>query len=163
MLSLLETKIRKDIPRLMEFREGCIIQNNYNGDLEIFLGYISIDGFSRVVLKDLYIKSIRIDIEGNLIIDEFDKYAYSIIGHDIMLNDVLEWLFDLKVESTIYVRYDKNKHGKPILEISYTSLAKRTNGEYSNIFISSCWKLSSPYLKDQSEELIKFLYNLIKE
>lgn len=146
MLASVEAQIRKDIPRLMELREGCIIKNNHNGDLEIFLGYISIDGFSRVVLKDLYIKSIRIDIEGNLIIDEFDKYAYSIIGHEIMLSDVLEWLF-----TSTLISYYISSSG----EILYW-LIEGAPETRINIY----WDLSSPYLKDQSEELIKFLYNI---
>lgn len=59
-----------------------------------------------------------------------------IFGHDILLSDVLEWLKTISIGGGI----DTEKLHK----------------------ILYYWDLSKPRLTDQSEELINFLYNLIK-
>lgn len=121
-LQILEEKIRKDLPRLMELGEGC-----------------------RVKLADHKKTS-----DPNNIIKMVNAFTFKsediveIIGHDILLSDVLDWLKTLrknfKLDSDILVVF-----------VDAFTLKK------SNI------NLSKPYLKDQSEELIEFLYNLIEK
>ncbi|GIJ96586.1 hypothetical protein CAPN001_11550 [Capnocytophaga stomatis] len=85
MLSIVEQQIRKDIPRLMELREGCWIKQKTpekdflikvvavkNGLLNCVLGFTQIMFPVKQVVED--------------------SESFEIIGHDIMLNDVLEWL-----------------------------------------------------------------------
>lgn len=146
-LEIISTQIRKDIPRLMELREGCLVQNNDNKEIDIFLAYTS-DEYKNAILKDYETGEIWVYFNDYFWINEKEDYAYSIIGHEIMLNDVLEWL-DKKY---FYNSYYMNSSGV-ILETKIT---------YVNDKYITKWNLSSPYLKDQSEELIRFLYSLIK-
>lgn len=144
MLASLEAQIRKDIPRLMELREGCVIEYFRNGRaynckvVETFPSYFN-------VYFDGEIESIDFELSEN---------TFQIIGHDIMLNDVLEWLrnckrkiiFDYKTgyfldEFDYYYSFSSNYHESAPIE-------------------NKIWNLSSPYLKDQPEKLIKFLYDL---
>ncbi|MFJ1491866.1 hypothetical protein, partial [Capnocytophaga canis] len=102
--------------------------------------------------------------------NDFVEEEYTIIGHDIMLNDVLEWLNHIIYEKCI-----------PINDLGYSGMVKQfyVKGDDGSIIFEildlknpdlgldtiryGVWNLSSIYLKDQSEELIKFLYNLVKE
>ncbi|MFJ1411719.1 hypothetical protein [Capnocytophaga canimorsus] len=143
MLASVEAQIRKDIPRLMELREGCVIEYFRNGRaynckvVETFPSYFN-------MYFDSEIESIDFELSEN---------TFQIIGHDIMLNDVLEWL------------NSKNKN----IAISSDGTLFELNKAifYNKIGIGDCgiikWDLSKLLLKDQSEELVKFLYKLIKE
>lgn len=141
MLDELSLLIRKNIPRLMELREGCVIEyfrgsRAYNCKVvETFPSYFN-------AYFDGEIESIDFELSEN---------TFQIIGHDIMLNDVLEWLDDNKKD------YGFNGEG-------YFYKEKRNEGlAGKELYNFVQWDLSKPYLKDQSEELIKFLYNIIKE
>lgn len=59
------------------------------------------------------------------------------IGHDILLSDVLEWL--CHNENSFNIECNRN----------------------GICFMSYCWNLSKPYLKDQPKELIYYLASLI--
>ncbi|GET48827.1 hypothetical protein RCZ02_16580 [Capnocytophaga felis] len=158
----IEAQIRKDIPRLMELRAGCI--------LEYFTGV------KHKVVSQYYFNGKRkyalVNIGSGLVIhiseDEiFEKKYFSIIGHEIMLNDVLEWLN--------YIIYEKCI---PITDLGYSGMVKQfyVKGDDGSIIFEildlknpdlgldiiriGLWDLSKPLLKDQSEELIKFLYNI---
>lgn len=144
MLAEVEAKIREDIPRLMELNVGCKLwfSDSHNSSLiKIIAEDKEEDCF--YVLEDSY---------------DVDKYKksfinehYQIIGHDIMLNDVLEWLLFNAFSVEFQENGDFNKY-------RYSD-----NNLVFDRFDFASWYLPSPYLKDQSEELIKFLYNLIKE
>ena len=68
-------------------------------------------------------------------------------GKEIILNDVLQWLGDNFAE-WYYVNVDI--YGDVSIRNRYTRKETSLN-----------WYLPSPYLKDQSKELIEFLYNLL--
>ena len=73
------------------------------------------------------------ELVSNSIVKPLSK-SYNIIGKEPQLNDVLEWLGNKFINNnTNYITQ-----------------------------VLSLWDLSKPYLKDQSEDLINFLYNLIK-
>ncbi|WGU68233.1 hypothetical protein QIU19_13360 [Capnocytophaga canimorsus] len=79
---------------------------------------------------------------------------FEIIGHEIMLNDVLVWL---KIKTGCDIskgRYAVLPNG----EFVFIEYEQQEGFDIVKTFIS--WNLSSPYLKDQSEELIKFLYDI---
>ncbi len=74
-----------------------------------------------------------------------NKNYIKIIGKEPMLNDVMEW-FREKDLGIIVI----NDTGDVLVESS-----KKLNLSMFH------WDLSKPYLKDQSEELINFLYELL--
>ncbi|MEN5306797.1 hypothetical protein ABE425_04735 [Chryseobacterium cucumeris] len=83
------------------------------------------------------------------------SYKYDLtIPQDPMLNDVLEWLTILDV-GNITVEFSNQQF----------SIVK-DNGPVDHWddddFEGVVWRLSQPFLKDQSTELIKFLHSLIK-
>lgn len=69
----------------------------------------------------------------------FSKNKMEIIGHDVLLSDVLNW---------------KDKNGG-IWDISNGNITYCQE-------IVRLWDLSKPTLKDQSDELIDFIYFLVK-
>lgn len=115
-LKAVKVQIRKEIPRLMELREDCRFEFK---DIK----------FKVVHIDEYYIQAID-ELTSVTALEHSKKPEFKIIGSEIMLNDVLEYLFKYKIEP----------HG-----------------------ILVFWDLSSPYLKDQPEELIEFLYNLLKK
>lgn len=141
MLADVSAQIRKDIPRLMELREGCMLdyfinERAYTGKVvETFTSYFN-------VYFDGEIKSIDF---------ELDENTFKIIGHDIMLNDVLEWI----KFNAFNVEFQENGDFNLHRELKLSKSIERYN------FVN--WDLSKPLLKDQVEELIKFLYALIKQ
>lgn len=147
MLAYVEAQIRKDIPRLMELREGLLVQEKYTDDEEI-CKIIDIQG-DRFVIYNSEDYFLTTEIEETLT-DE-----YEIIGHDIMLNDVLEW-FRLN-EISIIPQCSKSESIMMLYYVEYDEEVHYLYGSHAS------WRLSSPYLKDQSEELIKFLYNIAKD
>ncbi|MRM93753.1 hypothetical protein D1Z98_01850 [Riemerella anatipestifer] len=71
---------------------------------------------------------------------DFFKSRFEVIGKDPMLTDVLEWL---GTELYTVFTYGLEVYG-------------------SDEVYMFTWDLSKPYLKDQSEEVIDFLYNFIE-
>lgn len=137
-LEIIIAQIRKDIPRLMELREGLVFQ------------------FKDRVLKVLYKydetrwKCVdTFGVQGKFP-DEVINKESKIIGHEIMLNDVLGWV---SIKQGRYVLLPRGE----FISIKYEE------NEYDIERTFVYWNLSSPYLKDQSEELIEFLYSLIEQ
>ncbi|MDO4728400.1 MAG: hypothetical protein Q4B43_05265 [Bacteroidota bacterium] len=140
MLAELEQQIRNDIPRLKELTKGCKFSVLYKGGI----------GEDGLIVDKNEFEALKIVFSNRLEhIKKDDFNPTFIIGHDIMLNDVLEWFYESFTEY-YYIYVDK--YGDVIIR-----------NEYTNKETYLYWNLSSPYLKDQSKELIKFLYELIKE
>ncbi|WP_392448006.1 hypothetical protein ACF3OB_01210 [Capnocytophaga canis] len=145
MLSEVEKQIRKDIPRLMELREGCLLMKNEKHDNVLKGGEV-------VKISCLWNDIIQVSPIGEPLsrnyIEHQIKDLFDVIGHDIMLNDVLEWSLMNKIFNIELIH--KTLRMKPFKNLLHLN-------DYGR------WDLSKPYLKDQSEELINFLYNLIKQ
>lgn len=150
-LHAVSTAIRKALPRLIEAREGCVI---YNKNRDTYFKFLIIDKESKTAYKrNLSTGEItgtgfhNTDLESVIELSN-DK----IIGHDILLNDVLEWLgtlfhFSIDHKGIIYKEFDYYFEGG--LDRDYTEVARVD--------------FSKPYLKHQSEELWNFLYNLLED
>ncbi|ATA94657.1 hypothetical protein CGC54_10105 [Capnocytophaga canimorsus] len=138
MLASLEAQIRKDIPRLMEFKEGFIIENN-NTQVKLLSSNYE---FDKECIVHLFVNT-----EIFWYLTDEDLKECKFIGHDIMLNDVFQWLF-----------MNDNLHDIRHIFIDGTLIPKSGGIDYG-LHIN----FDSPYLKDQSEELINFLYKIKNE
>lgn len=134
-LQVLEEQIRKALPRLMELGEGVLLRDKITNQI-LKIIYLKKDRFSFVSIKTG-------DVSSNNLVKNIDE-DFEIIGHDILLNDVLEW----------FQKFNKNN------DVSF-DLYGRFRIYNGNQYSQSTWNLFKPYLKDQSEKLIEFLYNLI--
>ena len=144
-IDALSNEIRKALPYLMELSEGCLIEDTYNSI--IYKVSISTE---RNILNEKSIQVFGIDIKNKFTIKGFIVCRHhKIIGHEPMLNDVLAWLapshFGIQLIDIYGMFCDRYLH-----YIRYNSLKVR-------------WNLENPYLKDQSEQLINFLYSLIEQ
>ncbi len=151
-LQAVTQQIRKDIPRLMENTIGCVFENNFDSSfLEKVGTFITYDNKEVIALKDISNNEIFVDFDETLCINPYEDYCYTLIGHEPMLNDVMEWLKENQffIEDC-YVDAD-----------GYLGLfcAKNNKSKRFKVY----WDLSKPYLKDQSEELIYILHDLIKK
>ena len=129
-LNELTTEIRKAIPRLMELSEGCEIKTQSGTKYKIYLEEESFyNCFNEKVVTTSMTKPLS-------------THSYTIIGHEPLLNDVLEWLKikGIKISDT-------------------TDDLLLCFGGYKHY---SFWDLSKLKLSDQSPELINFLHDLIK-
>ena len=118
----LTTEIRKSIPRLMELSEGCEIKTQSGTKYKIYLEEESFyNCFNEKVVTTSMTKPLS-------------THSYTIIGHEPLLNDVLEYFLE------------------------YTSLDFNTR---QMAYILASWDLSKSKLSDQSPELINFLHDLI--
>lgn len=140
-LAEVTAQIRKEVPRTMELKEGCLLYNKSNKDrFKIIDIDANFDEYTCLKNKK-YITSISFK----------DINLYTIIGHEIMLNDVLEWLSKI----------DKPYRACFIDELGFIS---RLNFDMTMEVNGVKWNLQSSYLNiDQSEEMINFLYNLKKD
>ena len=130
-LNELTTEIRKSIPRLMELSNGCVLEK-YNEKYKIH----------EVKNERYYLTNIL----GGHTKYEIDR-DYTIIGHEPLLNDVLEWHslngrckyshFEVSKGEAYFSIYDGEENESIILDLSKSKLS------------------------DQSEELINFLHDLI--
>lgn len=133
-----ETAIRKALPRLQEPTEGCRILEKGKAE----------ENHSVILAIGMYYKiytPFGDKFSLNEIESEEDLLAkYEILGHDILLSDVLGWLERLEwheeIDDADYIKID-------IVEGHY---------DYS-------WNFSKPRLADQSEELWNLLYDLIEQ
>ena len=128
-LNELKAEIRKSIPRLMELSEGCEIKIQY--DVSFFITGNCFDTYYAISEDGCNFKTL----------DSID--IMETIGHEPLLNDVLEWFLSVKDDSMLF-----------------TSTC-------GNIFLGlnkdkQIWDLSKSKLSDQSPELINFLHDLIK-
>lgn len=140
MLASVEVQIRKDIPRLMELREDCYVKEKIMDYLyKIYRVTDNCYNLYRVSDNDKW------DVRK----ETYDKHKpFEIVGHEIMLYDVLEWLSLCK--KTIY--FIDSEYGFGILDVDCHRF-------YHFKFDIN---LKSPYLRHQSEKLIKFLYGVMK-
>ncbi len=121
-LNELTTEIRKAIPRLMELSDGCEIRTQSGTKYKIYLEEESFyNCFNEKVVTTSMTKPLS-------------THSYTIIGHEPLLNDVLEYFLE------------------------YTSLDFNTR---QMAYILASWDLSKSKLSDQSPELINFLHDLI--
>jgi hypothetical protein len=129
---VLENKIREALPRLKELTKGCLItvKEYPNEIIELSSNHYP----AKVNALTLEGKHLVVDFD-----DAWGSYNTATyletMGHPIRLNDVLEWLCKSKNYSC--------------------------NMQDGNFYIfGHVWDLSSVFLADQSEELIKFLNEL---
>ena len=121
-LNELTTEIRKAIPRLMELSDGCEIKTQSGTKYKIYLEEESFyNCFNEKVVTTSMTKPLS-------------THSYTIIGHEPLLNDVLEYFLE------------------------YTSLDFNTR---QMAYILASWDLSKSKLSEQSPELINFLHDLI--
>lgn len=143
-LHAVETAIRQELPRLMEPREGCWFHNEITLKKEKL---ILIDVNQNYVLLKQGGKKISVFTK------EKTKKLLKIIGHDILISDVLEWLgrpkWDEMGKSNDYY-------------VSDEGMLIRKNQDTSYDFLCEV-NLSKPRLADQSGGLINLLHNLIKD
>ena len=118
-LTTLENAIYNSIPRLRELSSGCEIDSDFYGI------------FPAIVIDKEYNTIYGVDKENQYRSVEIRRCK--IIGHQILLNDVLEWLKGL---------------GWNIYQPTIQNIINN-------------WNLSKPALKDQSQELIDALCELI--
>lgn len=138
-LEIVEKVIRKALPRTKKLSKGCKILFNLNDFHTDVVGeIIGIDDINVAIVITEDLAQRRVSLKN------FDKEK--IIGHDILLNDVLEW----------FQKFNKNN------DVSF-DLYGRFRIYNGNQYSQSTWNLSKPYPKDQSEEFIDFLYDLIKK
>lgn len=137
----LSNEIRKALPYLMEFSEGCLIEDTYNS---IVYKIACTDKNANNDIFNVW----ALDIKNMFALRCFIYKSYhKIIGHEPMLNDVLAWLAIIQ---------------NSLLLISVCGTIY--NGEHGEIDSTNVyWNIEKPYLKEQSEELINFLYSLIKQ
>lgn len=140
-------QIRKDIPRLMEFSEGCLVKSTIGDDYLKIVGNMS---NSYVLYDGLGVHKIHKE--------DFKQY-FSIIGHEPMLNDVLEWMGRFE---NFGIWLPDGDILKDVDSSNYYVEFETTTGE-SLADNSIKIDFSKPYLKDQSKELIDFLCNLINK
>lgn len=139
-LNAVETAIRKALPRLMEPTEGRLFED------ALGINYEKLVNIDRS--RDLY--SFRLST-GELYTSKGYPKDNKILGHDILLSDVLEWIEETRPNSNLTIELNR--------------VSSIREGYSMTLFIQlddlDCnWYLSKPHLKDQSKELIEFLYNL---
>lgn len=142
-LNELTNEIRKAIPRLMELSDGCVIVPKY------IISEIYTIGKNAYLINNI----IRLNDGYYYYLDDF-----TIIGHELLLNDVLQWL--KIIETNFDIEY------KGVYAISCYGnifcIQENINEEpfYKTMLIN--WDLSKSKLSEQSPELINFLHDLIK-
>ncbi|MDR7782924.1 hypothetical protein PG608_00420 [Riemerella anatipestifer] len=136
-LKIITDNIRQKLPRLMELEEGCLIR-----DKEIDVIYTIIEKDDKFQL--LFVNG------NNCFSFDFFKSRFEVIGKEPILTDVLEWLSLVGMDFT----YSFSAKGKIY---GYSKLM-----DLSLIVEDTKIDLTKPYLKDQSKEVIDFLYNFIE-
>lgn len=135
-LHTLETNIRQVLPRLLEPTDGCLFKSK-TGVIHTLVGYNDVN--EKFVFKCM-------DTEFNELFNSIEKIDFEIIGHEILLSDVLDW-------------FDKI-HFKPEESITMFDEIIAEQGITS---IVSLWDFSKKYLSEQPEILIDFLYKILKK
>lgn len=142
-LNAVTTAIREKLPHLMKLEKGCIIIKD-NSETEIIgishLGDAGDDFYTVYQLYDDFVLDTILDVE-------FEEKT--IIGKEPMLNDVLKWV----------LQNPRGKHFDPTGMGGFVLKNYNTRGTVD----FAEWNLTKPYLKDQSKELINWLYELIRE
>ena len=142
-LTNLENHIYNSIPRLRELSCGCEIEQDGNR-------YMIDNHFVELFSNN------QIHVQDNINSGWFFFDEYEIIDHPILLNDVLEWLKDLSRYTTYAIESDGcflvNKGGE------WTALTYLNSKNNNQVVF---WDVTKPALKDQSQELIDALCELI--
>lgn len=135
-LEELTQEIREKLPRLTELTEGQRLLTLVSDEPnDIYEGAYETIGIGAYLLEN-----------GNIEIGSYEYEigkAFEVVGKEPMLNDVLEWL-----------------------QVKSQSDFEQGDKRYLTHFLAfklSEWDLSTPYLKDQSPNLIKFLHGLIEK
>lgn len=151
-LNVVEATIRKALPRLMEPTEGCYLKNYGSAKMYRVIGREGEVCF----LQDINdLKLSPLEITESTAINYFE-----IIGHDILINDVLEWLgHERKNELYTYSLVDLSDN---ILKVHLvTQISDVEHYAHEEIWESIEIDLTKHRLIDQPEKLINDLYNLI--
>ena len=142
-IEALSNEIRKALPYLMELSEGCIFFNQKRGYFKAH--YVKKTNDDNL-LKTHIVAGV---LEGNNNASYYYPMSVELIGKEPMLNDVLAW----------HCTEGRNKYSRfeAVKSEGYFFIY---DGEET---YSVSWNLQKPYLKDQSVELIDFLYSLIEQ
>jgi len=141
-IEALSNKIREALPYLFELSHGCIIEKN-NDKQKYIVNSVFVD-IGRSI--SLYTSYLHDENRGSSFSFFFDAKRYKIVGHEPKLNDVLNWF--VRIKKPYYAHFKD----------SYFYVYN--HDDTINILN---WNLEKPYLKDQSAELIDFLYSLIEQ
>lgn len=134
-LQAITKDIREKLPRLMQLEEGCFIKDK---GTDAIGKIVCIKGEAYIIE---WLDSTYRYLKYDQCSDDYVKNRFRSLGKEPMLTDVLEWL---GTELYTIVTQGLEVYGKDDLYM-FT------------------WDLSQPYLKDQSEEVIDFLYEFLKE
>lgn len=150
-LQVVETAIRKALPRLMKPTEGC---------------WLYLKGYDKCFFKIIHRRS------NEFLVDDYKghkpktyknnvlKDYFEIIGHDILVLDVLEWL-GYKGKNGEY-DYSVLNLSNNILNVNLvTQISDVEHHAYEEIWDKIEIDLSKPRLADQSEKTINVLYDFI--
>ncbi|WP_018675753.1 hypothetical protein [Riemerella columbina] len=160
-LQAITADIREKLPRMMELEEGCILKYPIfnRAKTEIISDYeakiINVFGGGQIADTGDYD-----DLECFMYSDDswverknLTEDNYEVIGKEPMLTDVLEWVYKVSDLAS------KSKE----LQVSFDGYFCVYDHAWEKVEICKiCWDLSKPYLKDQSEEVIDFLYQFVK-
>lgn len=151
-LKIITNDIRQKLPRLMELEEGCLVSVKHNDFISYEAKVIETGGGGQIADTGCY------DDSYIFLNSHFEGYEQrhaddediEIIGKEPMMTDVLEWL-SLVGKDFIYSFSAKGEI------YGYSKLM-----DLSLIVEGTKIDLAKPYLKDQSKEVIDFLYNFIE-
>lgn len=148
-LQAVETAIRKGLPRLMQPTEGCrILEKEYN---EIYRIH-KINKINFVLYSE--------DGAGHKLVNKILQPHYKILGHDILISDVLEW-FGNKGKKRQYSYSVLNLSNDTLNVNLVTQISDLEHYAFDEVWDKFEIDLSKPRLKDQSEELIDSLYRFL--
>ena len=150
-LEELQKDIRSKLPRLMEVKEGCVIHHPFYDEHLICLGKTTLDRlvFNRYDIHKHEYDSNVIDVLNTGLIEMINENRLIVLGHPILLSDVLEWLNRFGVKR---ITYEGSK---------YEDCFRIHDSEKGGLPVN--WDLSKPYLQDQNKKMIDYLHNLIKK
>lgn len=142
-LAFVEDKIRDLVPRLKELSFGCeVMMDQISGDRK-FIERVTHDEKYGSIFTQSGFQFIR---DGDEFLLEDEHFDSKIIGHPIQLEDVLE---AIENGTEYYLSIESSWEDKIVF---------RVNGIYESFIY---WEYGKP-LSEQSEELINFLYDLLK-
>lgn len=138
-LEILTKLIREKVPRLMELTDGCIVYTDVKPDAPTTIG---VNGYSistdKVIVDDCAPGESR---------NKYQKII-KVIGHEPMLNDILEFYCTYNTDLTTVSSVDK--------------LFKETDNIKHLMSVMMSWETSSPYLKNQDVKIISFILETTK-
>ncbi|WVX90438.1 hypothetical protein [Riemerella phage vB_RanS_GDF21] len=149
-LQAITDNIRQKLPRLMKLEEGCLIKDK-GTDIIGKIVHKDNDEFIFIQwMDDMYVKHSKFSLE-------YLKNRFKSLGKEPMLTDMLEWLHKHHRKNDSYI-YELGSDGVLLYKYysPYDSRGSFDTKKQVNL------DLTKPYLKDQSKEVIDFLYNLIE-